>query len=231
MPISAQHPTFIPLRAFSHRGPSVAGGSRALALHACACTLIALLFHLTSRWARLSSYRGTLLCQVTIYIFYIYFIIYIFYIYFIIYIFLAKPLTHLTKLGVKFHWEKSQQEAFENLCDIIITEPILQYPNFSKPFIVTTDASDYAIGAILSPAEIGQDLPVSYASRTLNDAETKYATIEKELLAVLFGVQNFRPYLYGRKFTLVTDHRPLVWLHNIKNPGSKLNRWRLRLGE
>ena len=144
---------------------------------------------------------------------------------------LAKPRTHLTKLGVKFHWEKSQQEAFKKLRDIIITEPILQYPNFSKPFIVTTDASDYAIGAILIQGEIGQDLPVSYASRTLTDAETKYATIEKELLAILFGVENFRPYPYGRKFTLVTDHRPFVWLHNIMNPGSKLNRWRLRLGE
>ena len=66
MLISAQHPTFISFRAFSHRGPSVADGSRALALHACACTLIALLFHLTSRWARLPFYRGMLLCQVTV---------------------------------------------------------------------------------------------------------------------------------------------------------------------
>ena len=105
---------------------------------------------------------------------------------------------------MKFHWEKSEQEDFEKLRDIIITEPILQYPNFSKPFIVTTDASDYAIGNIL---------------------------IEKGVLAILFGVENFRPYLSGRKSTLVTDHRPLVWLHNIKNPGSKLNRWRLRLVE
>ena len=57
----------------------------------------------------------------------------------------------------------------------------------------------------MSQGEIGQDLPVSYASRTLNDTKTKYATIEKQVLAILFGVENFRPYLYGRKFTLVTD--------------------------
>ena len=93
---------------------------------------------------------------------------------------LAKPLTHLTKLGVKFHWGKSQQEAFEKVRDIIITEPILQYPDFSKPFIVTTDASDYTIGAILSQGETGQDFPVSCTSRTLNDAETKYATIDRK---------------------------------------------------
>ena len=83
----------------------------------------------------------------------------------------------------------------------------------------------------MSQGGISEDLPVAYASRTLNDAETRYATIEKELLANLFGVENFRPNLYGRKFTLVTDHRPLVWLHTIKMPGSKLNKWRLRLRE
>ena len=104
----------------------------------------------------------------------------------------SKPISQLTKLGVKLHWEKSQQETFEKLRDIIISEPILQYPNFSKPFIVTTDASDYGIGAILRQREIGQDLPVSYASRTLNDAETKYATIEKELLATTDKMTSLR---------------------------------------
>ena len=79
---------------------------------------------------------------------------------------IAKPLTLLTKLGIKFHSEQDQQEAFQNLRDLIITEPILQYPDFSKPFIVTTDASHFAIGAILSQREIGKDLPVFYASRT-----------------------------------------------------------------
>ena len=65
----------------------------------------------------------------------------------------------------------------------------------------------------------------------MNDAETRYSTTEKELLAILFGIEHFRPYIYGRKFSLFTDHRPLVWLHNMKNPGSKSNRWRLRLSE
>ena len=144
---------------------------------------------------------------------------------------IAKPLTLLTKLGIKYHWDQPQQEAFEKLRDLITTQPILQYPDFKKPFIVTTDASNYAIGAVLSQGKIGEDLPIAYASRTLNDAETRYATIEKELLAILFGVENFRPYLYGKNFTLVTDHRPLVWLHNVKNPGSRLVRWSLRLKE
>ena len=84
---------------------------------------------------------------------------------------------------------------------------------------------------MLSQGSIGKDLPITYASRTLNDAETRYSTIEKELLAVIFAVEHFRPYLYGQQFTLVTDHRPLVWLHNVRDPTSRLMRWRIKLNE
>lgn len=111
----------------------------------------------------------------------------------------------------------------ETLC----TAPLLQYPAFSNPFVLTTDASGYALGAVLSQGSIGRDLPVAYASRVLNEAEINYSTIEKELLAIVFATGHFRPYLYGHKFTLVTDHRPLVWLHNIKDPVSRLARWHI----
>ena len=107
----------------------------------------------------------------------------------------------------------------------------MQYPDFTEPFIVTTDASDYALGELLSQGQIGQDLPIAFASRTLPGAELNYSTIEKELLAIMFCVKHFRPYLYGRKFTLVTDHRPLVWLHGLKDPASRLARWRIELSE
>ena len=83
----------------------------------------------------------------------------------------------------------------------------------------------------MNQGRVGSDLPISYASRTLNAGEMNYSTIEKELLAVLFGVEHFRPYLYGQQFTLITDHRSLVWLHNAKDPTSKLMRWRIRLNE
>lgn len=109
--------------------------------------------------------------------------------------------------------------------------PILQFPDFSKPFILTTDASNYALGAVLSQGAVGNDKPIAYASRTLNDAETRYSTTEKELLAIVWAVKYFRPYLYGRKFTIFTDHRPLAWLNSLKEPGSKLTRWKLRLSE
>ncbi|CAK1583893.1 unnamed protein product [Parnassius mnemosyne] len=105
------------------------------------------------------------------------------------------------------------------------------YPDFDKTFILTTDASNIALGAVLSQGPIGSDRPVAYASRTLSDTESRYSTIERELLAVIWAVKLFRPYLYGRKFVIYTDHRPLVWLYSLKEPNSKLTRWRLRLQE
>ncbi|CAF4870377.1 unnamed protein product [Pieris macdunnoughi] len=107
----------------------------------------------------------------------------------------------------------------------------LAYPDFSQPFILTCDASNYAISAILSQGQIGQDRPIAFASRTMNKAECNYSVTEKECLAILFGTKTFRPYLYGNRFTVVTDHKPLQWLFNCKDPGSRLIRWRLKLEE
>ena len=113
----------------------------------------------------------------------------------------------------------------------LCVEPLLQQPDFSQPCILTTDASGFAIGGILSQGKIGKDKPITYASRSLNDTEIKYDTYEKETLAIIFCVTHFRPYLYGRKFTLVTDHKPLVWFQNSKDSCSRVSRWRLKLAE
>lgn len=122
-------------------------------------------------------------------------------------------------------------KTFEMCKNILTNDPILQYPDFSKPFILTTDASNYALGAILSQGRIGSDKPICYASRTLSDSEINYSTIEKELLAIVWATKYFRPYLFGRKFQIVTDHKPLTWLMSLKEPNSKLIRWRLKLEE
>lgn len=144
---------------------------------------------------------------------------------------IAKPLTVLLKKDEPFIWLEEQEKAFVTLRDNLCTEPLLQHPDFTEPFVLTTDASGYAVGGILSQGNIGKDKPIAYASRLLNKAEQNYSTIEKELLAIVYCVHHFRPYLYGNKFTLVTDHKPLVWLHNVKDPTSRLIRWRLKLAE
>ena len=95
--------------------------------------------------------------------------------------------------------------------------PLLVYPDWEKGnFNLTTDASQYAIGAVLSSQGIiPQDQPIAYASRTLNQAETNYSVIQKELLAIVWAVKHFRCYLYGRHFCIITDHRPLTYLFGL----------------
>lgn len=144
---------------------------------------------------------------------------------------ITKPMTSLLKKDVPFKWGESQQHSFDTCKKILTSLPLLQYPDFTKEFILTTDASLHAIGGILSQGEVGKDLPIAYASRTLNKAESNYSTIERELLAIVWAVKHFRPYLFGRRFKIVTDHKPLTWLFSIKDPGSHLVRWRLKLEE
>jgi len=144
---------------------------------------------------------------------------------------LAKPLTNLLKNDTRFDWTSAQEQSFETLKQKLCKDPVLQYPDFSKPFILTTDASGIAVGGILSQGEINKDRPIAYASRTLTDNEVKYDTYEKEVLAIIYCVKHFRPYLYGRKFTLVTDHKPLLWFKNAQDANMRILRWRLKLAE
>ena len=104
---------------------------------------------------------------------------------------------------VVFRWGESQQTAFDFLKRALTSEPILRYPDFSKPFRLTTDASSNAIGAILS--QDPDDKPIAYASRSLNKHERNYSTIDKELLAIVWAVKYFTPYLYGNKFDNKSD--------------------------
>lgn len=144
---------------------------------------------------------------------------------------LARPLTRLLKKGTAFMWSPDCQEAINNLKDALTRSPVLVYPDFSKPFILSTDASNFAIGAVLSQECDGEEHPCAYASRQLSSPEVSYATTEKELLAVVWGVSHFRCYLYGRKFKIITDHAALKWLFSLKDPSSRLLRWTLKLGE
>lgn len=142
---------------------------------------------------------------------------------------ISKPLTSQLKKGQMITHTKEFIESFELCKRTLISSQVLQMPDFSLPFNLTTDASNFAVGAVLSQGPIGKDRPVAFASRTLNKAECNYSTIEKEALAIVFAVKYFRPYLFGNKFQLYTDHKPLTYLFNIKDPSSRLVRWRLAL--
>ncbi|KAK9876430.1 hypothetical protein WA026_012743 [Henosepilachna vigintioctopunctata] len=145
---------------------------------------------------------------------------------------ISKPLTVCLKKEAKINIDDPKYiEAFQICKRNLLNDPILKYPDFEKPFVLTTDASGYAIGSILSQGNPPNDFPIAFASRTLNEAETRYSTIEKELLAIVWSCKYFRPYLFGRKFTIYTDHKPLCWLFSLKEPNSRLMRWRIKLEE
>ena len=101
---------------------------------------------------------------------------------------IAIPLTNLLYKDKEFHWNQVEIEAFEQLKHALMTAPVLALPDLTKPFIVTTDASDYAIGAVLSQ-DVGKgDQPIAYESRKMSSAELNYPVHEKELLALVYAI-------------------------------------------
>lgn len=144
---------------------------------------------------------------------------------------LSRPLNQITRKNTNFDWNSIHDEAFTTIKNRLLRPPILAYPNFHKQFIVTVDASNYAMGAVLSQVTNGSEMPISFASKTFTKGETNKSTIEKELMAIHWAIKTFRPFLYGTKFLVKTDHRPLVYLFNLKDPSSKLTRLRIDLEE
>lgn len=143
----------------------------------------------------------------------------------------SRALALLLRKGAAFSWGDKQREGFDYLKSKLCEEPLLKYPDFDRPFRLTTDASNQAIGAVLSQVHGEKDLPIAYFSRILKGAEERYSTIEKEMLAMVEAAKQFRYCLFGRKFTFFTDHQPLVWVHNLKDPTSRLKRLYFKLCE
>lgn len=139
----------------------------------------------------------------------------------------------LLKKNVPFIWTKETLTAFKELKDILCSKPLLRYPNISKQFGVTTDASNFAAAVILSEGTVEKYLPLTYASTSSHSEVLNYSTIEKELSAIMFASKQFRLYIYCSKFLLLTGHRTLVMLCNLKDPivGGRLVRWRVKLSE
>ncbi|GBN17393.1 Retrovirus-related Pol polyprotein from transposon 17.6 [Araneus ventricosus] len=143
----------------------------------------------------------------------------------------ARPLQVLLKNNSKFMWTELQEEPFGDLKSALISEPILSLFDETAPTELHTDASGYGIGAMLVQQQDGRERVIAYASRTLTKPETNYSTTERECLAAVWAIMEFRPYLFGKSFTIITDHHSLCWLANLRDPSGRLARWALRLQE
>lgn len=133
---------------------------------------------------------------------------------------IAAPLNMLRRKNTKFVWGKSQQKSFEQLKLQIVNATQLAYFQDNLPLVLATDASPYGLGAVISHIyEDGSERPIAFASKTLDKHQQNYSQIEKEGLAIIFGVKRFHQFLYGRKFLLLTDHKPLL---SIFNPNKQL---------
>lgn len=141
----------------------------------------------------------------------------------------TAPLSDLLKKGKAFKWTPEAEVAFGKLKDILVSAPVLANPDYEKPFVLQTDASDTGIGGVLVQGSGDEERAVAYFSQKLSATQRKYQTTERECLAVIVGIEKFRPYIEGTHFTVMTDHASLQWLQNLKDPSGRLGRWALRL--
>ena len=144
---------------------------------------------------------------------------------------IAVPLTDLTKKGCpqRVRWGDAQEHAFLTLKKHLTSKPVLRLPDMNKDFILQTDASNSGVGAVLMQQDNGELFPVSYASKKLSDREKRYATIERECLALVWAIKKFQVYLYGKTFVLQTNHQPLSYIDRCKVENPRIMRWAMFL--
>ena len=141
---------------------------------------------------------------------------------------IARPLHDQLQTTKKISWTDEATKAFYTLKDKLTSFPILRKPDFSKPFEVVCDASILGLGAILTQrTEEGHEYPIIFSSRSLHGSEKNYGISKLELLAVVWSVQLYRPYLLGSPFevTIISDHSSLAGLLKTKTPSGILARW------
>ena len=138
---------------------------------------------------------------------------------------IARPLYKASETSTKFEWAPEAQDAFESLKLKLTSTPILAFPCLKEPYILYTDARQFAMGAVLAQVQDGKERAICYASKSLSKSQTKYSATRRELLALVTFTRHFRHYLLGQKFTIVTDHSALQWLHSFKDPDGITARW------
>ncbi|GJX51960.1 reverse transcriptase domain-containing protein [Tanacetum coccineum] len=144
---------------------------------------------------------------------------------------ISRPMTHLLEKETPFVFSKECVEAFNALKKKLTEAPILVAPDWDLPFEIMCDASDYAVGAVLGQRKTKHFQPIHYASKTMTDAQSHYTTTEKELLAVVYAFEKFRPYLVLSKTIVYTDHSALKYLLAKQDAKPRLLRWILLLQE
>ena len=148
---------------------------------------------------------------------------------------LCTPLHQLTKNATRWVWSKESDRVFQHLKQLLSSKDTLVHYDEALPLVLMTDASDNGVGAVLLyRLSDGVEKPVAFASRTLMDREKRYSVIDKEALAIIFGVTKFYQYLYGRRFILQTDHKPLERILGAhqeipKMAANRLQRWAITL--
>ena len=145
---------------------------------------------------------------------------------------IKRPLTKLTKQTQPWQWTHVEQQAFDDIKQLLVQSPALRAPDWNREFRLHTDWSVKGLGATLSQIDDdGKEYAISYASKSTTDTESSYCSYEGEMLAVVWAVERHRWYLWGRKFTLITDNRALSWLRTTARLRSKVARWSLILAE
>ena len=144
---------------------------------------------------------------------------------------ISHPLCKLLQKDVVFHFDDNCKSAFDTLKGSLTSAPVVRPPNWSLPFEIMCDASNFVVGAVLGQKEGRASYVIYYASRTLDGAQCNYSTTEKELLAIVFALEKFRSYLLGTKVIIYSDHAALKYLLNKKEAKPRLIRWILLLQE
>ena len=144
---------------------------------------------------------------------------------------IAKPLCRLLEKDTRFNFDDSCKAAFEEIKTRLVQAPIMAAPEWDKGFEIMCDASDFAMGAVLGQRTNKIFRVIYYASRTFNEAQENYSTTEKEMLAIVFACEKFRPYILGSHVIVHTDHAAIKYLMTKKEAKPRLTRWVLLLQE
>jgi len=144
----------------------------------------------------------------------------------------AVPLVALTRKNTPWKWGPEEQKAFEMIREELTSDRVMAHPRVHDPYLLYTDASAYAVGAILAQTdEQGIERPIHYVSKQLTDSQQKWSAIEREAFAIIYALHKLRPYLQGARFTVYTDHKPLKSLFQCEVKNTRVQRWAQLISE